>query len=105
MNIKQAVAATVGASVVYWIVTYLVGVVLFASAYVQPFYRSADDLGRPLPIAILAMPTGWAAFVSLYATSSAARYGIGGGIATGLLIAILLNCFAAIPKSWRPCIF
>jgi hypothetical protein len=41
---------------VYLIVTYLVGVVLFVSAYAQPFYRSADDLGRLVTLALLAMP-------------------------------------------------
>jgi hypothetical protein len=98
MNFARVAAAAVAAWIVSLPVGYVVNEILLKEMYVAnaAAYRPEAALQANLPIGFGFMLVGFFAFAYAYAKGYEGTNGTMEGVRFGVLVAIMLNCFAAI---------
>jgi hypothetical protein len=97
MNFSRIAAAAVVGWLASLAIGYLVNGVLLADMFTEvPIYRPEADMNGLLPIGFAAMLFGFFAFAYAYAKGYEGGNGLMEGVRFGVLIGIMLNCFAIV---------
>jgi hypothetical protein len=98
MNFARVAAAAVAAWVVSLPVGYVVNEILLKDLYTANAgaFRPQEALQANLPIGFAFMLVGFFAFAYAYAKGYEGTNGVMEGVRFGVLVAIMLNCFAVV---------
>jgi hypothetical protein len=97
MNFPRVAAAAVAAWITALAVGYVVNEILFKSLFVlQPFYRPEAEVNGMLPLGFAFLLVGFFAFAYAFAKGYEGTNGVMEGVRFGVLIAVMIDCFAMI---------